>query len=158
MAPKAVQITYSNSPGPHTLDFYCLLVREVWETLICLCMHQNTLSSIHYTHESIFVYMYYRVSHSKVNKVILLRWGYRFWFLLIFCVLLVHEIGPFMHNLPVFIEMMLHTIYGQIRKCLLFFSEFSIISNFRTIPSNEKGNKPSKCLYIRHKWPYLMNN
>ena len=29
--------------------------------------------------------------------------------------------------------MMLHAIYGQIRKCLLFFSEFLIILNFADI-------------------------
>ena len=41
----------------------------------------------------------YRVSHSKDWKVILLWWGYTFWFLLIFWVLRVHEIGPFNFHL-----------------------------------------------------------
>jgi hypothetical protein len=45
----------------------------------------------------------YRVSHSKEGKVILLWWGYRFWFSLIFWVLRVHEIDPFMPNSSVFI-------------------------------------------------------
>ena len=49
----------------------------------------------------------YRVSHSKEGKVILLWWGYRFWFLLIFLVLHVHEIGTFMPNSSVFIVFML---------------------------------------------------
>ena len=40
----------------------------------------------------------YRVSHGKVNKVIWLCWQYRFWFLLIFFILHVHEIWPFMPN------------------------------------------------------------
>ena len=44
----------------------------------------------------------YRVSHSKVSKVILLRWGCRFLFLLIFWILHVHEIGAFMPNSSVF--------------------------------------------------------
>ena len=55
----------------------------------------------------------YRVSHCKVNKVILLWWGDRFWFLLIFWVLHLHEIGPFMPQSSVFIEMMFWAIYGQ---------------------------------------------
>ena len=38
----------------------------------------------------------YRVSHSKVNKVILLWRGYRFWLMLIFWIPCVHEIGTFM--------------------------------------------------------------
>ena len=61
----------------------------------------------------------YRVSHSKVNKVMLLLWGYEFWFLLIFLILCVSEIGPFMPHSWVFDEMTLHAIYGQIRKCLV---------------------------------------
>ena len=42
-------------------------------------------------------------THSKVGKVILLSWGYRFWFLLILWILRVHEIGAFMPNSSVFI-------------------------------------------------------
>ena len=44
----------------------------------------------------------YRVSHSKDWKVILLWWGYRFWFLLVFWILRVHEIGPFHQFLFIF--------------------------------------------------------
>ena len=50
-----------------------------------------------------FPFYSYRVSHSKVNKVILLWWGYRFQLLLIFWILCVHEIGTFMPNSSVFI-------------------------------------------------------
>ena len=50
-----------------------------------------------------FIFWIYRVSHSKDEKVILLWWGHRFWFLLICWVLRVHEIGSFMPNLSVFI-------------------------------------------------------
>ena len=73
----------------------------------------------------------YRVSHSKVNKVILLCWVYRFWFLLIFWILNVHEIGTFMPSSSVFIELMLIATYGSICKHFLFFTEFCIILNFR---------------------------
>ena len=58
----------------------------------------------------------YRVSHSKDEKVILLWWEDRFWFLLIFWVLHVHEIGPFMPNSPVFIFLMLCALYRMICK------------------------------------------
>ena len=54
----------------------------------------------------------YRVSHSKVNKLIMLWYGYRFWFLLIFWILRVYEIGPFMPYSSVFIQMMMRAIYG----------------------------------------------
>ena len=53
---------------------------------------------------------YYRVSHSKVNKVLLLWWGYKFWFLLIFWILHFHEIGPFMFQSSLFIELIICTI------------------------------------------------
>ena len=62
------------------------------------------------------VHTIYRVSHSKVNKVILLWWGYRFQFLLIFWILRVHGIGAFMPNSSVFIFLMLHALYRMIRK------------------------------------------
>ena len=58
----------------------------------------------------------YRVSHSKDWKVILLWWGYRFWFLLNFWVLHVHEISPFMPNSSVFIFLMLRVLYRMICK------------------------------------------
>ena len=64
---------------------------------------------------------FYRVSHSKDWKVILLRRGYRFWFLLIFWVLHVHEICPFMTNLSVFIFFMLPALYKMISKTSEFF-------------------------------------
>ena len=57
----------------------------------------------------------YRVSHSKVNKVILFWWGYRFWLLLIFWILHFYEIWPFMFQSSVFIELIFFTIYGP--KC-----------------------------------------
>ena len=56
----------------------------------------------------------YRVSHSKDEKVILLWWGDRFWILLIFWVLRVHEIGPFMPNSSVFIELMLRILEKRV--------------------------------------------
>ena len=59
---------------------------------------------------------FYRVSHLKLYKVIWLCWGYRFWFLLIFLVLHVHEIGPFMPNSSVFIFLMLRALYRMICK------------------------------------------
>ena len=52
----------------------------------------------------------YRVSHSIGLKVILLWWGYRFWFLLLFWILHVPEIGAFMPNSSVFIFLMLHAL------------------------------------------------
>ena len=58
----------------------------------------------------------YRVSHSKDWKVILLWWGYRFWFLLLFWILHVPEIGSFMPNSSVFIFLMLHALYRMICK------------------------------------------
>ena len=53
----------------------------------------------------------YRVSHSKDCKVILLWWEYRFWFLLIFWVLCVHEIRAFMPNLSVLIFLILPAVW-----------------------------------------------
>ena len=44
----------------------------------------------------------YRVSHSKVNKVILLWWRHTFSFLLIFWILRVHEIGAFIPSFYLF--------------------------------------------------------
>ena len=59
---------------------------------------------------------YSREPHSKEGKVILLWWGYRFLFLLIFWVLHVHKIGPFMPNSSVFIFLMLRALYRMICK------------------------------------------
>jgi hypothetical protein len=61
-------------------------------------------------------YRNYRVSRSKEGKVILLWWGYRFRFLLIFWVLCVHEKGTFMLNSSVFIFLMLRALYRMICK------------------------------------------
>ena len=58
----------------------------------------------------------YRVSHGKEGRVILLWWGYRFWFLLIFWILCVHELGTFILNLSVFIFLMLFAHYRTICK------------------------------------------
>ena len=52
----------------------------------------------------------YRVSHCKVNKVIWLCWGYKFWFLLIFFILHVDETWTFMPNSSLFIFMMLRAL------------------------------------------------
>ena len=57
-----------------------------------------------------------RVSHGKVNKVIWLCWGYRFWFLLIFWVQWIHEKGTFVPNSSVFIFLMLCALYRMICK------------------------------------------
>ena len=86
----------------------------------------------------------YRVSHSKVSKVILLWWGYRFQFLLIFGILWVHWIGAFMPNSSVFIFLMLRALYGSISKNLLFLSEFWFILTFSSLFWVTKSSKPSK--------------
>ena len=63
---------------------------------------------------------WYRVSHLKVHRVILLCWRYKFWFLLMFWILYVHEIGPFMLHTSIFIQMIMHAIYGpKCKKILL---------------------------------------
>ena len=89
----------------------------------------------------------YRVSHCKVNKVIWLCWGYRFWFLLIFFILHVDEIWPFMPNPSLFIFLMFHALYGSISQHLLFLNKFWIILTFRGLFQVIKSNKPSK-MYI----------
>ena len=63
--------------------------------------------------------MYYRESHSKELKVILIGWGYRFWFFLRFWILGVHKIGPFMQKSLVFMFLMLHALYQMISKIRL---------------------------------------
>ena len=75
----------------------------------------------------------YRVSHSKVSKVILLWWGYRFQFLLIFWILWVHGIGAFMPNSSVFIFLMLRALYGSISEKTLVPNEFWFILTFRSL-------------------------
>ena len=79
----------------------------------------------------------------KPSKVILPWWGYIFWFLPIFGVLLVHEKSTFIPSWSVFIEMTLHAIYGLLCKHLLFSSKFWIISNFRGRIQQIQSNWPS---------------
>ena len=62
-----------------------------------------------------FLAMLYRVFHSKDSKDLLL-WVYRYWFLLVFWILRVHERGTFMPNWSVFIFLMLHALYRMICK------------------------------------------
>ena len=80
-------------------------------------------------------FLYYRVSHSKESKVILLWWGARFWFLLISRVLRVHEKGTFMLNSSVFIFLMWHALYRMMCKNeKLFFGKNSLnVSNVKLI-------------------------
>ena len=66
--------------------------------------------------QTIIRIVFYRVSHIKLSKVIWLCWGYIFWFLLIFLVLRVHEIGTFMLNSSIFIFLMLRALYRMICK------------------------------------------
>ena len=89
----------------------------------------------------------YRVSHSKEGKVFLLWWGYRFWFLLVFFILHVHELGAFMPNSPVFIFLMLRALYGSISQDLMFHTKFWAILTFRGLFQVIKSNRPSK-MYI----------
>ena len=93
--------------------------------------------------DCIYLIIKYRVSHSKMWKVILLWWGYRFKFLLIQEVLYVSVKSPFLPTQPVLIESMLHAIYGLISEHLLFFNKFRIILNFRGLFQVIKSNKPS---------------
>ena len=46
----------------------------------------------------------------------MLWWAYRYWFLLVFWILGVHERGTFMPNSSVFIFLMLHALYRMICK------------------------------------------
>ena len=75
----------------------------------------------------------YRVSHSKEGKVILLWWGFRFWFLLTFLVLYVHEKGTFLLNSSVFIFLMFRALYRMICKnAKSFFGKNSLnVSNVK---------------------------
>ena len=87
---------------------------------------------------------YYRVSHSKAGKVILLWWGHRFWFFPIFWVLHVHEIDSFLPNSSVFIFLMLRALYGLISENLLFLNEFWLFLTISSLLWVIKSNKPSK--------------
>ena len=91
-------------------------------------------------------FVYYRVSHGKVNKVIWLCLLYRFWFLLIFWVLRVHQKGTFMSNSSVFTFLKMQAIYGSVCKNLLVLSEFWIIGSFRGHIKWKKVTHPK--LYI----------
>jgi hypothetical protein len=64
----------------------------------------------------VHTYILYKVSHGKVNKVMCLCWGYTFWFLQIFWIIRVYEIGPFMPSSSVFIRLMLCALYRMISK------------------------------------------
>jgi hypothetical protein len=79
-----------------------------------LCKNGSTLK-VRKSQKMFFVFNYYRVSHSKEGKVNLLWWVDKFWFLLIFWVLRVHEIGSFMPHSSFFIEIMMLAFYGP--KC-----------------------------------------
>ena len=76
------------------------------------------------------------------NHLILLWWGYRFRFMLIFWILRVHGIGAFMPNSSVFIFLMLRAPYGSITQRLWFFNELWTI--FRWLLQVIKRNEPSK--------------
>ena len=95
-------------------------------------MNRSNVSSLKILH---YKFPNYRVSHSKESKVILLWWGDRFWFLLIFRVLRVHEKGTFMLNSSVFIFLMWHALYRMICKnAKLFFGKNSLnVSNVKLI-------------------------
>ena len=86
----------------------------------------------------------YRVSHSKVSKVILLWWGYRFQFLLILWILWVHGIGAFMPKSSIFIFLMLRALYGSISENLLFLNEFLFILTFSSLFRVIRSWKPLK--------------
>jgi hypothetical protein len=83
----------------------------------------------------------YRVSHSKEGKVILLWWGFRFWFLLTFLVLHVHEKGTFLLNSSVFIFLMLRALYRMICKnAKSFFGKNSLnVSNVKLFSTKKKS-------------------
>ena len=57
----------------------------------------------------------YRVFNNVLTQFRQLCWEYRLWFVLIFWVLCVHEIGKFMPNFSVFIALIMRSIYGT--KC-----------------------------------------
>ena len=93
----------------------------------------------------------YRVSHSKVSKVILLWWGYRFQFLLIFWILWVHGIGAFMPKSSVFIFLMLRALYGSISENLLFLNEFLFILTFSSLFRVIRSKKNFKNIHFYFK-------
>ena len=74
----------------------------------------------------------------------MLWWGYRFWFLLIFWILHVHEIGAFMPNLSVFIFLMLPALYRMICKN----SKSLLCKNSLNVPNV----KPFSNFFFQHFW------
>ena len=115
--------------GRHRSSVLRLIHYSTKRLCTCLFYHQNGLCHFFYLARKRWWYILhiqkiliffswiknfeanYRVSHSKEVKVVLLWWGYRFWFLLIFWVLHVHEIDPSMPNSSVFIFMMSRALY-----------------------------------------------
>ena len=87
----------------------------------------------------------YRVSHGKVNKVILLCWGCKFWILLIFWILHIHEIGPFMPSSLVFIQLMLCALYRMIL----------ISKHSKTFFWQKSLNVPTVKLFSNFCWNFL---
>ena len=87
----------------------------------------TVLNDISYVNCCLNRYLTYRTSHGKVDKVIWLYWGYRFWYLLIFGVLCIHGLGPFMPSSSVFIQLMLCALYRMINKHAknVFWKQFS---------------------------------
>ena len=64
---------------------------------------------------------------AKIDIVILLWWAYKYWFLLVFWILRVHERGAFMPNSSVFIFLILRSLYRMIYKNpKLFFGKNSL--------------------------------
>ena len=123
-----------------------LLKLTLWVPLLIYWLNRKSVFHL-VNHEQIIICTTYRVSPSKPDKVILLWWGYRLWFLLIFRILRVHEKGTFMPNSSVFVFMMLRAIYGSISQNILFLNKFWIILTFRGLFQVIKNNKPSK-IYI----------
>ena len=88
-------------------------------------------------------FIFYRVSHSKEWKVILLWWAHRFWFLLIFWVLHVHQLGPFMPNQFSFFWCCAPPMVQLLNTscCLMKFELFWLLGAFFQVI---KSNTPSK--------------
>ena len=106
-------------------------IKELWN--FCLYFDRLKLEFDCLRQKISFILHKYRVSHSKEGKVILLWWGFRFWFLLTFLVLHVHEKGTFLLNSSVFIFLMLRALYRMICKnAKSFFGKNSLnVSNVK---------------------------
>ena len=101
---------------PEELENQFSLANSFWFTIGSLMQQGSDVAPISLSTRLLagkYIIMY-RVSHGKVNKVIWLCWGYSFWFLLIFWVLQVHELGTFMPNSSVYIFLMLCDPYRMI--------------------------------------------